>query len=83
MDDEFKSKNMNAYEEIKSRFAKILVITDIPNLNVDHKIIIPNNNSFGDILSVIPLQLLSFHLSLKNGNNVDMPRNLAKVVTVE
>lgn len=83
LNDEFKNKNMNAYEEIKSRHAKILVITDIPELDVEDKIIIPVNRSFRDILSVIPLQILAFHLSLKNGNNVDMPRNLAKVVTVE
>lgn len=83
LEDEFLFKNMNAYEEIKSRHAKILVITDIKELNVDHKIIIPKNDLFSHILSIIPIQLLAFKLSISKGNNADMPRNLAKVVTVE
>ena len=35
------------------------------------------------ILNVIPLQLLSYHIAVKKGLNVDQPRNLAKSVTVE
>lgn len=35
------------------------------------------------ILSVIPMQLLAYYTSIKRGNNVDKPRNLAKSVTVE
>jgi glucosamine 6-phosphate synthetase-like amidotransferase/phosphosugar isomerase protein len=35
------------------------------------------------ILTVIPLQLLSFHLAVKRGLNVDQPRNLAKSVTTD
>ena len=38
---------------------------------------------FAPLLSVIPLQLLSYHVAVKKGLNVDMPRNLAKSVTVE
>ncbi len=34
-------------------------------------------------MSVIPLQLLAYHVAVKKGMNVDMPRNLAKSVTVE
>jgi glucosamine--fructose-6-phosphate aminotransferase (isomerizing) len=35
------------------------------------------------ILNVVPLQLLSYHIAVKKGLNVDQPRNLAKSVTVE
>ena len=42
-----------------------------------------NNKTFADLLCVIPLQLLAYKLALSKGINPDMPRNLAKVVTVE
>ena len=76
-------KNMNAYEEIKSRHANVLVITDDKDLDIENKICIPKNNMYGDLLSIIPLQLLAFKLSMARKLNADMPRNLAKVVTVE
>ena len=44
---------------------------------------IKNNHSFQDFLSIIPLQILAYKLSLARDLNPDMPRNLAKVVTVE
>ena len=76
-------KNMNAYQEIKSRHANVLVITDDKDLDIENKICIPKNNMYGDLLSIIPLQLLAFKLSMARKLNADMPRNLAKVVTVE
>ena len=45
--------------------------------------LVEKNESYADLLCIIPLQLLAFKLSLYKGCNVDMPRNLAKVVTVE
>jgi len=77
------AKNMNAYEEIKSRYAKIILVTNKENLNLPNTILVEKNESYGDLLCVIPLQLLAFKLSLYKGCNADMPRNLAKVVTVE
>jgi glucosamine--fructose-6-phosphate aminotransferase (isomerizing) len=74
---------MNAYEEIKSRHAEIVVITDNKDCDLPNTIIIPYNETFRHLLSVIPMQLLAYELSLMNGLNPDMPRNLAKVVTVE
>ena len=53
------------------------------NLNLPNTILVEKNESYGDLLCVIPLQLLAFKLSLYKGCNADMPRNLAKVVTVE
>jgi len=75
-------KCMNVYEEIKSREATILVITDNPKCESEH-ILIPFNKTFSDLLSIIPLQLLSYELALTKNINPDQPRNLAKVVTVE
>ena len=77
------SKNMNVYEEIKSRYATLVFVTDKTDIDLPYTIHVPKNESYGDLLCVIPLQLLAFQLSLSRGYNPDMPRNLAKVVTVE
>ena len=82
-DNKYYSKNMNAYEEIKSRYANVIVITDKENKNIEHKIVVSKNKSYADLLTIIPLQLLAYKLSIARDINVDMPRNLAKVVTVE
>lgn len=82
-DNKYYSKNMNAYEEIKSRYANVIVITDKENKNIEHKIVVSKNKSYADLLTIIPLQLLAYKLSIARNINVDMPRNLAKVVTVE
>lgn len=80
---EYYSKNMNAYEEIKSRYANIILITDNEDVNFPYIIKIPKNEIYANLLCVIPLQLLALKLSIQRGFNPDMPRNLAKVVTVE
>ena len=77
------AKNMNAYEEIKSRYAKIILVTNKDGLKLPNTILVEKNESYGDLLCIIPLQLLGFKLSIYKGCNADMPRNLAKVVTVE
>jgi len=77
------AKNMNAYEEIKSRYAKIILVTNKQDLNLPTTILVEKNDSYADLLCIIPLQLLAFKLSIYKGCNADMPRNLAKVVTVE
>ena len=81
--DEYYNKTMNAYEEIQSRHAKIIMITDDEKCNKENIIKIPLNETFRHLLCVIPLQLLAYELSTRKGINPDMPRNLAKVVTVE
>lgn len=81
--DEYYAKSMNAYEEIKSRNAEILIITDDQDCNLPNSIIIPENDTFRHLLSIIPMQILGYELSISRGLNPDMPRNLAKVVTVE
>ncbi len=74
--------------EVKARKGKIItVITEgdsyIPTL-VDHYIEVPPvDEPFYPLLTVIPLQLLAYHIAIMRGCNVDQPRNLAKSVTVE
>ena len=82
-EDKHYTKMINVYEEIKSRNAPIFVITNNPKCNIDNKIVLPYNEIFGDLLSVIPLQLISYYISIKRGINPDFPRNLAKTVVVE
>lgn len=75
-------------QEIKARKGKIIAVvtendTQMSSL-ADHSLEIPEvDEIFSPILSVIPLQLLSYHIATMRGCNVDQPRNLAKSVTVE
>ena len=75
-------------QEIKSRKGKIISVvtegdTEVKEL-ADHVIEIPETiESFTPLLTTIPLQLLSYHIAVMLGKNVDQPRNLAKSVTVE
>ena len=77
------AKMNNAYEEIKSRYAPVLFITDDDNCSYDNKVVIPENKIYSDLLSVIPLQIAAYYISIERGLNPDMPKNLAKCVTVE
>ena len=77
------SKSETAYEEIKSRNAPILFITDKKNQDKENVLYSPENKTFRDMLSVSPIQLLAYNLAGSRGINPDTPRNLAKVVTVE
>ena len=77
------SKIENAYQEIDARHANIIFITDKPECVHPNRLIVENNSTYAELLAVIPLQLLSYYLALERGINPDMPRNLAKVVTVE
>ena len=79
-------KSISNLQEVITRGAKTLIITNqvLPNTHFDHVITIPETNPLiSPILSVIPLQLLSYYISKNKGLDVDKPRNLAKSVTVE
>ena len=80
--DENYSKMNNVYEEIKSRNSPILFITNYLENKKENSIVLPNNQCFSNLLSIIPMQMIAYHLSIKRGLNPDMPRNLAKAVTV-
>lgn len=81
-------KIVSNIEEVKARQGRIIAIasendTRIDKL-VDYTIKIPDTiRMLMPILSVVPLQLLAYHVAVKKGLNVDQPRNLAKSVTVE
>ena len=81
-------KTLSNIQEIKARSGRILAIVNKSDDKVkdiaDYTIEIPETEEcLGPILSIIPLQLLSYHIAVKKGRDVDMPRNLAKSVTVE
>ncbi|WGK66092.1 glutamine--fructose-6-phosphate transaminase (isomerizing) [Croceiramulus getboli] len=81
-------KVVSNIQEIKSRKGKIIGIVTQGDVTVrdlaDHVIEIPETTEFlTPLLTTIPLQLLSYHIAVMLGKNVDQPRNLAKSVTVE
>lgn len=79
-------KSISNIQEVITRGAKTLIITNqnITNKLCNFVINIPETNSIiSPILSVIPLQLLSYYIAKNKGLDVDKPRNLAKSVTVE
>ena len=81
-------KVLSNIQEVKARKGKIISIvtkgdTAVKELS-DFCLEIPDTEEcFVPILSVVPLQLLSYHIASAKGRNVDQPRNLAKSVTVE
>ncbi|WP_420552180.1 glutamine--fructose-6-phosphate transaminase (isomerizing) [Tenacibaculum aiptasiae] len=81
-------KVVSNIQEIKSRSGKIIAIVTEGDVTVkeiaDHVIEIPETEeALTPLLTTIPLQLLSYHIAVMLGKNVDQPRNLAKSVTVE
>jgi glucosamine--fructose-6-phosphate aminotransferase (isomerizing) len=81
--DNYHNKIMNCYEEIASRNAPIIIITNNNLNNIKNVIKIKKNKTFHSLLAIIPLQLLAYYLSRARNINPDIPKNLAKVVTVE
>jgi glucosamine--fructose-6-phosphate aminotransferase (isomerizing) len=81
-------KVMSNIAEVKARRGRVIAIategdTEIAD-RADHVIYIPKTyRLLSPLLSVIPLQLLAYHIALMRGCHVDQPRNLAKSVTVE
>ncbi len=78
-------KSVSNLQEVVTRGAKTFVVTNQElNHNFDEVIQIPEVNTLvSPVLSVIPLQMLAYHISKEKGLDVDKPRNLAKSVTVE
>lgn len=78
-------KSISNVQEVISRGAKTIIITNQKlNKDFDYIISIPEIDKYlSPILSVIPLQLLSYYIAKKRNLDVDKPRNLAKSVTVE
>jgi|AntRauTorckE5430_2_1112549.scaffolds.fasta_scaffold00055_7 glucosamine--fructose-6-phosphate aminotransferase (isomerizing) len=81
-------KIVSNVQEVVARKGRVIAIVNKGEKAIasiaDHVIEIPSTEEqFTPLLSVIPLQLLSYHIAVELGKNVDQPRNLAKSVTVE
>ncbi|MEO7962032.1 MAG: glutamine--fructose-6-phosphate transaminase (isomerizing) [Ginsengibacter sp.] len=86
--DEYHAKIVSNIQEIKARKGKVIaVITEgdelIPGMADDIFEVPPADEIVAPLLSVVPLQLLSYYIGVARGCDVDKPRNLAKSVTVE
>jgi len=86
--DDTYEKIINNIQEIKARKGKVIAIVtegdEIIKKMADYVLEVPETlAAFSALLAVIPLQLLSYHIAVLRGCNVDQPRNLAKSVTVE
>ncbi|NDC89763.1 MAG: SIS domain-containing protein, partial [Bacteroidetes bacterium] len=88
VDQENQEKLMNTYEELKSREATILIVTDAPLQlpNKDNRqlcLYVPRNEHLSEIIFAHVMQRIIYQIAVRRGLNPDRPRNLAKVVTVE
>jgi len=86
--DSIYDKVMSNIAQVRARNGRVIAIategdTEIAD-HVNHVIYIPRiKQCFSPLLSVIPLQLLAYHMAVLRECNIDQPRNLAKSVTVE
>lgn len=81
-------KVISNIQEIKARSGVIIAVVPVGDETIkeiaDYTIEVPETHEFLDpLINTIPLQLLSYHIAVMRGCNVDQPRNLAKSVTVE
>jgi glucosamine--fructose-6-phosphate aminotransferase (isomerizing) len=82
-------KTLSNLKEVEARGARVIVVTDaaddrLAGLQAESVIRVPFvSNELSPLLLNIPLQLLAYHVAVMNGTDVDLPRNLAKSVTVE
>jgi glucosamine--fructose-6-phosphate aminotransferase (isomerizing) len=81
-------KIMSNIQEVRARKGRIIAVASEGDREIasmaDHVVYVPHTlEPFTPLVSVIPLQLLAYHIAVLRGCNVDQPRNLAKSVTVE
>jgi glucosamine--fructose-6-phosphate aminotransferase (isomerizing) len=86
--DEVFHKVVSNIQEVKARKGKVILVhaesCDVPKGLVDDTIVFPDGHeAIIPILATVPVQLLSYHIAVARGCDVDKPRNLAKSVTVE
>ena len=86
--DKYYEKIVSNVQEIKARKGRVIAVTTagdnvIPEMAEDVMFVPDADEALAPLLSVIPLQLLSYYIGIAKGLDVDKPRNLAKSVTVE
>ena len=86
--DDMLDKLKSNMEEVQARGGELFVFADensgIRDKDRQHVVLIPDVNAWlAPIVYSIPVQLLSYHVAVLRGTDVDQPRNLAKSVTVE
>lgn len=86
--DSYYEKIVSNVQEIKARKGQVIAVATegdevIPNMSNDVMFVPDTDEVIAPLLSVIPLQLLSYYVGIAKGIDVDKPRNLAKSVTVE
>jgi len=84
--EEYNSKVYNCFEEVHSRNSPVYMITNNENIVLKREceiIKVRYNKSYSSLLCIIPLQLIAYYISINKNINPDIPKNLAKVVTVE
>jgi glucosamine--fructose-6-phosphate aminotransferase (isomerizing) len=84
----FYDKVVSNLQEVRAREGKLIIIATEGDAKIaalaDDVFLVPKNDPLIDpILTVVPMQLLAYHIADLNGTDVDQPRNLAKSVTVE
>ena len=86
--DDLYEKTVSNIKEVKSRGAKVIIIckegTEVAEDVADIVIRVPvTNELLMPMVTIVPLQLIAYYTAILRGNDVDMPHNLAKSVTVE
>jgi glucosamine--fructose-6-phosphate aminotransferase (isomerizing) len=86
--DSLYEKTFSNLEEIKARKGPIIALATEGNEKIHKKVddviyLPPTIDALNPLLAALPLQLLSYHIAVARGCDVDKPRNLAKSVTVE
>ena len=81
--DDIKSDVLNAVHEVKARGASVIGIAPERHEAFEKYLHVPDTGQTSAITTIIPLQLLAYHMAVSLGHNVDKPRNIAKSVTVK
>ena len=81
--DEVKDDVLNAVHEVSARGASVIGLAPKRHEAFEQYLHVPDTGETSAITTIIPLQLLAYHMAVALGNNVDKPRNIAKSVTVK
>lgn len=83
-EDDIKDKTISNVIEVKSRGAKVILITNDEKLESEYKVVVKKCSPFFQAILIIPtLQLIAYYVALLRNCDIDKPKNLAKSVTVE